>query len=97
MFAEPWQASVFAMTVKLAEAGHFTWGEWAEALGTELAAARAVTPNAADTYFARWLDALEHILADKGLADTGQLAALKTAWQDAYAHTPHGQPVRLRS
>ena len=29
-FAEPWEAKAFAIVVKLAEAGHFTWREWVE-------------------------------------------------------------------
>ena len=39
VFAEPWQAQVFALAVKLSEAGHFTWREWAETLAAELKAA----------------------------------------------------------
>ncbi|MGH6819857.1 MAG: nitrile hydratase accessory protein, partial [Methylocella sp.] len=37
VFREPWEAQAFAMAVKLSEAGHFTWKEWAEALGAEIA------------------------------------------------------------
>ena len=39
VFAEPWQAQAFALAVKLSEEGHFTWKEWAAALGDELRAA----------------------------------------------------------
>jgi nitrile hydratase accessory protein len=39
VFAEPWQAQAFALAVKLSEQGHFTWTEWAAALGAELKAA----------------------------------------------------------
>ena len=35
VFAEPWQAQAFALAVKLSEQGHFTWKEWAAALGEE--------------------------------------------------------------
>jgi hypothetical protein len=46
VFAEPWQAQAFALAVKLSEQGHFTWAEWAEALGNELnAAADRGEPN----------------------------------------------------
>jgi len=37
VFAEPWQAQAFALTLKLHENGAFTWTEWAEALSAELA------------------------------------------------------------
>ena len=36
-FREPWEAQAFAMTVKLHEAGHFTWPEWAAVLSEEIA------------------------------------------------------------
>ena len=39
VFTEPWQAQAFAMVVKLHENGHFTWVEWGETLGAEIAAA----------------------------------------------------------
>ena len=39
VFAEPWQAQAFALAVKLCEAGHFTWTEWAATLAAELKAA----------------------------------------------------------
>jgi hypothetical protein len=41
-FAEPWEAKAFAIVVKLAEAGHFTWREWVECFAREVAAATAV-------------------------------------------------------
>lgn len=96
LFAEPWQAQLFAMTVGLSEAGHFTWTEWAAAFADELARARRGGPNAAEQYFERWLAALQALLAAKGLAAAADIARLRDAWADAYAHTPHGKPVRLR-
>jgi nitrile hydratase accessory protein len=49
VFAEPWQAQAFAMTVRLQESGLFTWKEWTAALGAELAAADAW--DSADNYW----------------------------------------------
>ena len=95
VFAEPWQASAFAMAVKLAEAGSFTWSEWARAFGAELEAARDRRPNEPATYYEHWLAALEKLLARKGLAEPGRLMDLKSAWTEAYERTPHGEPVRL--
>ena len=46
-------------------------------------------------YYLHWLDALEHLVAAKGLAQGQQLAALEQAWTDAAAATPHGQPIEL--
>ncbi len=39
VFADPWQAQAFALTVRLSAQGHFTWKEWAAALAHELRAA----------------------------------------------------------
>jgi nitrile hydratase accessory protein len=87
VFAEPWQAQAFALTVELHRGGAFTWSEWSAALG-----ARIGTGGGAP-YYEDWLAALETILAEKGLADAAQLAALKSAWAHAYRDTPHGKPV----
>jgi nitrile hydratase accessory protein len=91
-FDEPWQAQAFALVVALHDRGAFTWPEWAAALSARIKAAEASGP--AD-YHACWLAALEDLVAVKGLAGTGELAARKVAWAEAYRHTPHGAPVEL--
>src|SRR6516165_2945133 len=45
VFAEPWEAQAFALTVKLSEQGHFTWSEWARALGDGQRADRSSGPG----------------------------------------------------
>ena len=55
-FDEPWQAQVFAMVVVLNERGLFSWSEWAQALGAEIAAGPQKASNA--VYFENWLSAL---------------------------------------
>ena len=98
VFAEPWQAQVFAMAVQLSAAGHFTWTEWTTTLGVQLqAAAGRGEPDDGSRYFEHWLAALEHLVAEKKLTDRTALNARKAAWADAYRHTPHGQPVALRA
>jgi hypothetical protein len=47
------------------------------------------------TYYEVWLDALESLLIQRGLASAADLAELKDAWTEAYLHTPHGMPVEL--
>lgn len=98
VFAEPWQAQAFAMAVKLAEQGHFTWKEWAGALAEEIAAAAARGETDDGTrYYHHWLAALERLVAAKGLSNSAEMVARKEAWADAYRHTPHGKPVQLRA
>jgi nitrile hydratase accessory protein len=98
VFAEPWQAQAFALAIKLSEAGHFTWKEWAATLADELkAAADRGQPDDGSHYYEHWLAALERLVTAKGLTDASALVDRKEAWADAYRHTPHGKPVELRS
>ena len=97
VFAEPWEAQAFAMAVRLAGHGHFTWNEWADALAAELAAAAEMgEADDGSEYYHHWLAALERLVTSKGLTDVPALFERKEAWADAYRHTPHGKPVELR-
>jgi nitrile hydratase accessory protein len=96
VFAEPWQAQAFALAVKLSEAGHFTWKEWAATLASELqAAADRGEPDDGSRYYEHWVAALERLAAEKSLTNSGELLERKEAWADAYRHTPHGKPIEL--
>ena len=98
VFAEPWQAQAFALAVKLSEAGHFTWKEWAATLADEIeSAARRGEADDGSRYYEYWLAALERLVTGKGLTDSAALLDKKEAWADAYRHTPHGKPVELRT
>jgi nitrile hydratase accessory protein len=98
IFAEPWQATAFALAVRLSAEGHFTWKEWAAALADELKAAAAHgESDDGSRYYHYWLAALERLVVTKGLSDPASLLARKEAWADAYRHTPHGQPVELEN
>ena len=99
LFDEPWQAQAFALVVTLSKQGHFTWTEWTNALASELAAAtaRGEPDDDGSHYYQHWLAALEQIAIHKGLTTEHSLDARKGAWEDAYQHTPHGQPVELGS
>ena len=96
VFRARWEAQAFAMTVKLHEAGHFTWVEWAAHLGAELAAARdRGDPDDGSRYYHHWLAALEKLVAEKGLLTSDQLAARKDEWERVAHETPHGEPIEL--
>ncbi|NIM27886.1 MAG: nitrile hydratase accessory protein [Gammaproteobacteria bacterium] len=96
VFAEPWQAQAFAMTLELHRAGHFTWKEWAAHLSEEIGAAQARgDPDRGDTYYLHWLAALEKLVAEKGLTSAAELDTRKTEWDEAARHTPHGEPIEL--
>ncbi len=92
-FTEPWQAQVFALTVHLHEQDVFTWPEWAEALS-----AHVTRPGAADDgsdYYEHWTDALQSILATKGVATGDIVDEVAAAWSRAAEATPHGRPIEL--
>ena len=95
VFAEPWQAHAFAMTIALHQNGLFSWDEWASTLGAVIGDHRDQDDRQGGKYYEFWLAALEQIVAQKGAADTTGLSDLKAAWAQAYRNTPHGQPVVL--
>lgn len=93
VFAEPWQAQVFAMTVKLHEKGAFSWPDWAQHLGKELAA--APQGDSAENYYHHWLSALEKLLDGRNLVGADERENCKAAWDRAARATPHGSPIKL--
>ena len=96
VFEAPWHAQVFALTVFLNEAGHFDWPSWTQAFGETLkrhGVSRAL--DGGDDYFQAWLETLETLLREKGLAEAGAVEAMRRAWEEAYLTTPHGSPVKL--
>ncbi|MEP6739495.1 MAG: nitrile hydratase accessory protein [Caldimonas sp.] len=97
VFAEPWQAHAFAMTLALHERCVFTWTEWAAALAAQIEAAQAAgDADLGDTYYRHWLAALEALVAAKGVSSAHELARYEHAWDHAADRTPHGRPIELR-
>lgn len=98
VFAEPWEAQAFAMAVALHERGLFTWPEWAQALGREIA--RAADDPAGDSpagYYHHWLAALESLVVARGATTPEGLAERRSAWDRAAHATPHGEPILLEN
>jgi nitrile hydratase accessory protein len=97
VFREPWEAQAFAMTLALYERGLFTWPEWAATLADEIKKAQAAgDPDTGETYYQHWLNALERMVAHKGVTDPATLKRYHDAWDRACDRTPHGQPIELR-
>jgi nitrile hydratase accessory protein len=98
VFREPWEAAAFAMALALHQRGLFTWSEWAAALGEAIKRAQEQgDPDTGDTYYRHWLNALEHLVAAKGVADVPTLTRYRAAWERAAERTPHGMPIKLRA
>jgi nitrile hydratase accessory protein len=97
VFREPWEAQAFAMALALHKRGLFTWPEWAAALAAEIKRAQAAgDPDTGATYYRHWLNALERLVTEKGIADAGLLARYHDAWDHAADRTKHGDPIELR-
>ncbi len=97
VFAAPWQAQAFAMTLTLHARGVFTWGEWAATLAAEITRAQqAGDPDTGETYYWHWLATLERIVADKGVTTADDLHRTRDAWDHAADRTPHGMAIELQ-
>lgn len=106
VFANPWQAQIFALVVGLHQRGCFSWGEWTETLSAEIAAARDNGENDSidskkeeadpgDSYYRMWVITLERILTSKTIVYSDDIQNRVNAWRNAYLNTPHGNPVTL--
>src|ERR1700693_2534885 len=88
IFAGPWQATAFALAVRLSAEGHFTWKEWAAVLADELKlAVDRGEPDDGSQYYHHWLTALERLVITKTLSAPATLLARKEAWAEAYQRT----------
>jgi len=69
VFEEPWQGRALGMGVLVLERTGTSWAEFRSHL---VAAIERRQPrageSAATTYYAAWLDALEHLLGERGLS-----------------------------
>lgn len=70
VFEEPWQGRALGMGVVALQRTGASWSEFRRHLGAAIAARPAVDgESAATAYYACWLDALEALLAERGLVD----------------------------
>ena len=98
VFREPWEAQAFAMVLALHARGLFTWPEWAATLAEEIKRAQGLgDPDTGETYYRHWLNALERLVAEKGVANRDLLTRYYDAWDHAADRTPHGTPIVLKA
>ncbi len=107
VFREPWEASAFAIVVKLSEAGHFTWSEWVRyfAEATEKSDADfhrdrqvSVSDYRADDYYHRWFAALERLIIDKRMVDENTINTRHQYLRDnpaPHAHVAQREPIKI--
>ena len=98
VFAEPWQAQAFAMTLALHQRGVFSWPEWAQALARQISSAQQRgDADTGETYYHHWLAALEDLVDKHGATAASELRRYHDAWQHAAERTPHGQSITLQA
>jgi len=88
-FEHLWEARAFAIVVKLAEAGLFSWPEWVACLGEHIRVSELASANDSRerTYSEQWIDAAETLLVRKGVTSVEQLRARRLgAWPGAFDH-----------
>lgn len=90
VFAQPWQAQVFALAVSLNEKGVFSWCEWVQLFSQKIA-----TDGNPDNYYTHWLTTLEEILENKQIVEASDRNIREQAWEMALKATPHGEPIIL--
>ena len=92
IFPAPWAARAFAMTLELRQAGHFTWSEWVSVFSAELSTSahgpHAVAGDAED-YYECWVEALEKMLARKGVLDSRSLQVSRASAIDNWPQPDH--------
>jgi nitrile hydratase accessory protein len=92
VFCAPWAARAFAMALKLNQDGLFSWPEWVAVFSAELASSEH-GPHAlagdADDYYECWVNALEKILAGKGILDTSTLEASRESTIASWPEPEH--------
>ncbi|MEN3319865.1 MAG: hypothetical protein V7643_3266, partial [Mycobacterium sp.] len=47
-------------------------------------------------YYRSWLDALDDMLAQKGVSTAAETTRWREAWRHAATRTPHGTPIEVR-
>ncbi len=87
VFEMPWQGRIFAMATSLAEQGVYAWDDFRQRLIDRVAAWEANAPEGAPYhYYDRFLEALEDVLIERDLVQSGELRDRV----QAYGERPHG-------
>lgn len=95
-FEAPWQGRVFVMARSLSEAGLFPWSDFQAALIRTIAASETAAGQPY-RYYDHFLDALQSLLAQKGLVGDAEilelveeLDRLEPGHDHVHSHGQHG-------
>lgn len=73
VFQAPWEGRAFGLAVSLYDAGRYEWPEFAERLSAEIAAEGEA--GGPETYYERWIAALERLATEKGFITPDEIEA----------------------
>ena len=77
VFEQPWESRAFGLAITMAEAGLFSWDQFREHLSARIAQweSESGDEQAHDwSYYECWLDALEQIVVERGVLETGAVS-----------------------
>lgn len=99
-FDAPWELRALALGVAAHDAGSYPWPDFQHALIESIKRWEAAgSAGNRWQYYERWLDALERLLADRGLLDTTELDErtqfVLTTPRDASHQHAHPDPVAI--
>ena len=78
VFEEPWQGRALGMAVVIIDRLGVPWADFRSHLANAIAVHPAdQNESHATAYYAAWLDALERLLAERGLIDTDRAPLLR--------------------
>ena len=100
-FDEPWQLRAFALAVAAHTSGQYEWSDFQAALIASIKDWESVNDAGADSwsYFEHWVNAIETVLSNHDLVDSGALDTRVRDVLDAPPnrnhHEPHYEPVAV--
>jgi nitrile hydratase accessory protein len=99
MFSQPWELRAFAIAVAAYHGGQFEWAEFQRELIAAIQQWESGDRAEAWSYYERWLDALENLLAAKGSFDDTALdertKAVLAVARNANHHHARREPVAV--
>ena len=94
VFAAPWESRAFGLAITMAEAGLFSWDQFREHLSARIA--RWESQSEQDqgdgwSYYECWLDALEQLVVEQGVIETGAVGERADALSQRTPGHDHGE------
>lgn len=98
VFQDSWEAEAYAMGNILVKQGVVSCRKWMDLMAEAIQKAQSAgDPDAGDTYYLHWCDALETLCFQMGLISPEGYQELLELWAQAIANTPHGVALSIEN